>query len=248
MTPVHIFIGSSSNGEDAVSEAVYEWSLRKNIKPGRELVIHWMRQTHDPDSHWYGFDTHLWPTPFSGYRWAIPEYCAKHGIEKAIYTDEDMVNLRDIGDLYDIDLGNKAFGARRGTRFGGHEFCVMLINVPVALNYLIPVERQRVIANYHQRCIFSYSGNANVVMDLDPRWNVLDGENLMPAEMFQLHWTKMASQPWKPAWFTGVGEKHVRPDLVEWFEDLQKQAAEDGYRPENYIPNDKFGPYNIIGR
>ena len=73
--PIRLFIGSSSNGEDVPIEAIYEHTLRKNTE--RELEIVWMRQTRDMENFW-GIEkdaTQRWPTPFSGYRWMIPEYC-----------------------------------------------------------------------------------------------------------------------------------------------------------------------------
>ena len=80
---IRMFIGSSSNGEDAPIEAVYDYSLNQNCS--RDLDIVWMRQTEDVDSFWGGWNTPLWSTPFSGFRWAIPEYCNFEG--RAIYTD-----------------------------------------------------------------------------------------------------------------------------------------------------------------
>ena len=241
---ISVCIGSSSNGEDAESEAVLEYTLRKNSSVPLDIV--WMRQSNDPISYWSGFNTQLWPTPFSGFRWAIPEYFNFKG--RAIYMDEDMVNFRDINDLFTIDLNGKPFAARRGTRFGGHEFCVMVIDCEKARNFLVPVNRQRSLENYHLRCISSFSGNNMLVQDLDPRWNVLDGENLKIEEMYHLHWTKMATQPWRPSWFTGIQEDHPRKDLLEFWEKIKLEAAENGYTKSNYIPNTPPVQYNIIGR
>ena len=42
---VKLFIGTSSNGEDALIEMAYEYSLRKETD--RDLEIVWMRQTND---------------------------------------------------------------------------------------------------------------------------------------------------------------------------------------------------------
>ena len=46
--PVRVFIGTSSNGEDAKIEMAYEHSIRKNCS--RPVDITWMRQTNDKDS------------------------------------------------------------------------------------------------------------------------------------------------------------------------------------------------------
>lgn len=242
--PVRIFIGSSSNGEDAEIAAVYEYSLRNNST--RELDIHYMYQPpRDQASYWGDFTTQYWSTPFSGFRWAIPEYCGFKG--RAIYTDIDMINLRDINELWQIDLRGKPIAARRGQRFGGHEFCVMVMDCEAMQDLVIPVWRQRLLADYHRRMIQTFSGSSHV-LDLDPRWNCLDGEDREISDIWQLHWTKMATQPWKPAWFTGITQEHPRQDLVKMFRDMQLEAADAGFTVENYIPKYEPVKYNIIGR
>ena len=245
MKSTKVFIGSSSNGEDAEIEAVLEYTLRKNYAYSEPLEIIWMRQTTDPLSYWHGFQTKRWSTPFSGYRWAIPEYCNFEG--RAIYMDVDQINFRNIRDLHDISLYGRPFAARRGTRFNGHEFCVMVIDCAAAREVLIPVARQRKLEDYHHRCIANFSGNPTMVLDIDARWNCLDGENRPVDDIWHLHWTKMATQPWKPAWFTGVPEEHPRADLVKLYHSLREEAASRGYapRPRNHYETIE---YDIIGR
>ena len=55
---VRLFIGSSANGEDALIEMAYEYTLRKNTD--RDLEIVWMRQTNDEKSFWHGFADQNW--------------------------------------------------------------------------------------------------------------------------------------------------------------------------------------------
>lgn len=240
---VRIFIGSSANGEDAEAEMTYEYSLRKNTD--REVEITWMKQTRDESSIWGGWKTERWSTPFSGFRWAIPEACEFEG--RAIYTDCDMINFKDIGELLDTDLNGKPVGARRGSRFGGHEFCVMLFDCKAFEQHAIPVSRMKSIPESHHRMIGKFAGNEQLVHDLDPRWNCLDGENYAVDDIWHLHYTKMASQPWKPKWFKGTPEKHSRPEIAElWFK-MRDEASAAGYVSGNYIPEQPFGEYNIIG-
>jgi len=241
---VRIFIGTSANGEDADAEMTYEYSLRKNTD--RELDIVWMRQTRDEKSVWGGWNTERWSTPFSGFRWAIPEVCGFEG--RAIYTDVDMINFKDISLLLDTDLNGKPVAARRGSRFGGHEFCVMVFDCEAFEQYSMPVKRMKQIAESHLRMINKFSGNDELVTDLDPRWNCLDGEDYAVDKMWQLHYTKMESQPWKPSWFTGVTCDHKRSDLVELWYLTRQKALDAGYNVDNYIPKEKFGRYNIIGK
>lgn len=243
---IRLFIGSSSNGEDAEIEAAYEYSLRQNCS--REIDIVWMRQTNDQSSMWGGWQTQHWSTPFSGFRWAIPEYCQFEG--RAIYTDCDMINYRDMADLIEIDMQDKCVAARRGVRFGGHEFCVMVFDCAKFFNYAIPVHRLKRIPESHHRFIHKFSGNSDLVHDLDPKWNCLDGEDYKLSDIYQLHFTNMATQPWKPKWFTGNHQSHPRQDVVDQFTSTLQIAKNHGYNPQvvyDSLQSDVV-QYDIIGR
>jgi hypothetical protein len=243
---LRMFIGSSSNGEDAPIEAVYEYSLRQNCS--REIDIVWMRQSDDSDSFWSGWNTPRWSTPFSGFRWAIPEYCNFEG--RAIYTDCDMINYRDMADLINIDMQGKPVAARRGVRFGGHEFCVMVFDCAAFEQHALPVNRMKNLEGSHHRFINKFSGNSDLVHDLDPKWNVLDGENYNLNDIYQLHFTNMATQPWTPGWFTGNTQPHPRKDVVEEFRKYSQIAFNHGYDSDaiqSELSQNNF-VYNIIGR
>lgn len=243
---LRIFIGSSSNGEDAQIEAAYEYSLRQNCS--RDIDIEWMRQTNDHDSWWGGWNTPAWSTPFSGFRWAIPEFCNFEG--RAIYTDCDMINYRDMADLIDIDMQGKPIAARRGNRFGGHEFCVMVFDCAAFQQFALPLARMKNIAETHHRMIRKFSGNSDLVCDLDPKWNVLDGENYRIEDMYQLHFTNMATQPWTPGWYTGKTQPHPRDDVVQQFYSYLESATNAGFDPSFVKQNlqEDMVDYNIIGR
>jgi lipopolysaccharide biosynthesis glycosyltransferase len=239
--PIRIFIGTSANNEDSEAEMVLEYSLKKNTT--HPLEITWMRQTKDENSIWGGWETPRWSTPFSGFRWAIPEACNFHG--KAIYMDVDQVNLRDIADLYSMPMAGLPLAARRGVRFGGHEFCVILFDCERMADYLMPVSRMKPNPEAHHRYVNMFSGS-ELVLDLDPRWNCHDGDGLPIEDIWHLHYTKMETQPWRPTWFTGKVEEHPRQDLVKFWHDMRAEAVLNGCTP--VLNNDTFGQYNIIGR
>ena len=241
---IRLFIGSSSNGEDATIEAAYLNSIEKHCS--KEIEIVFMRQTHNPDSFWHGWATDTWPTPFSGFRWGIAEYCNFEG--RAIYTDCDMINYHDFKELWETDMQGKPLAARKGVRFGGHEFCVTLIDCAAFKEFAIPVSRAKVISGTHQRMIRKFSGNDDLVHELDPRWNVLDGESYDLKSIYQLHFTNMATQPWRPSWYTGTPQQHPREDVVQAYHTALAEAIESGYNPEDLKPKQPFGSYNIIGR
>lgn len=237
--PIKIFIGSSSNGEDALIEMAYEYTLRKNTD--RDLEIIWMRQTNDTGSFWHGFADQNWSTPFSGFRWAIPEYCNFEG--KAIYTDCDMLNFSDIGELIDMEIpDDKMMLARDGKRFGGKEFCVILFDC-AKFKSCTPVEQWKAEPTAHHQFIHMYIQH-NLVGDLDPAWNSHDGD-ITPFK--QLHYTHMPTQPWNPTWFTGETEEHPNQDLVDLFWNSVECAEAVGYKREDYIPEGRV-EYNIIGK
>lgn len=244
---VRLFIGSSSNGEDAPIEAAYEYSIRQNCS--REVDIVWMRQTNDHSSFWGGWQTERWSTPFSGFRWAIPEYCNFEG--RAIYTDCDMINYRDMAELYEIDMQGKPLAARKGQRFGGHEFCVLVFDCSKFKNYaMMGADRMKALPGTHHRFLAKFAGNNELVHDLDPKWNCLDGEDYKLSEIYQLHFTNMATQPWKPSWYTGQVQPHGRPDVIKAYETACQIARNNGYCADTIREQlqQDIVKYNIIGK
>jgi lipopolysaccharide biosynthesis glycosyltransferase len=241
--PVRIFVGTSPNGEDAEAEMVLEYSLRKHSS--RPVDITWMRLSRDPRSIWYsgkygrsGWRTRKWTTPFTGFRWAIPEACNFHG--KAIYMDVDMVNLHDISELYSLTFEeDKAIMARPGLK-SNYRFCVMLMDCEKLKTVLPPARKLQRLKQGHRQ-ITDMLLNSNYIQTLDPRWNCLDGEDLAIHEIWHLHYTKMASQPWKPAWYPGVTEGHARPEIADlWFQYKQEAMA------HNWWPKKPDPPYGAV--
>jgi hypothetical protein len=59
----------------------------------------------------------------------------------------------------------------------------------------------------------------------------------------------MATQPWKPGWYTGSPVDHPRKDVVELYYNKVKEAVDAGKVP--YEPGKDYATlkeYNIIGR
>lgn len=236
--PIRIFIGTSPNGEDAVAEMAYEYSIRKHAS--REVEIVWMRQTADPTNFWHGYWVKDWGTPFSGFRWGIPEYCNFKG--RAIYTDSDMLNFCDMAELFDLPMNDKLVLARASKRFG-REFCVMLIDCEKFKGRMGNVKAPGAHAAWYKAMV---QKQYKWVGDLDPAWNSLDGD-IRPFK--QLHFTNMLMQPWKPSWFQGVHEPHTSPDLEKLFWKMVEEAKDAGYKEEDYNlsldPNHIHVPLNV---
>ena len=80
MTTAHIFIGSTPYGQDAEFQMALEYSIRKHASI--PVMIYWMVADENPDSPWSGWDRSQWYTPFTGFRWAIPEVAAGMGLDR----------------------------------------------------------------------------------------------------------------------------------------------------------------------
>ena len=241
-----IFIGSSSNGEDSSIEAIYEYTLRKNCAQDIEII--WMRQSDLDHSYWSGWNTSKWHTPFSGFRWGIAEACNFEGL--ALYSDVDMINFKDISELFSIKMSDKPFAARLAKRFNGFQPCLMLIDCSKAKDILAPKETLMADQNMHSFYMNTlvkkpFFRKSKYFHEIVPRWNCLDGEDLRLDDIFQLHFTNMSTQPWEPSWYRGMKQPHPREDIVNLYYDLLEESAAHGFQPQKKSTTSI--KYNIIG-
>lgn len=207
---IKIFVGTSKNGEDTVAEKTLEYSLRKHCQ--EDLEINFMRNT---ENGIFGkFDDRKWATPFTNLRWAIPEYCNFEG--RAIYMDVDQLNLRDISELYNTDMGDRPFASRN------NRLCVMVLDCEKMKNHLKPISQIKKDSAYGTNIYWNILKQG---FDIDPRWNCLDGENRAIPDIWHLHFTGMPTQPWKPSWFKGIHKEHPRQDLVALWKSFAKEAG-----------------------
>ena len=99
---IRLFIGTSEK-EDWLAEQVYLYSIYKNLPSNQEIEITFLRPSMFPK-----WDRRYWGTPFTCFRYAVPELCNFEG--RALYTDVDMINFRDISHLFNTNLNGKPFG------------------------------------------------------------------------------------------------------------------------------------------
>lgn len=99
--PIRLFVGTDP--AQHIAERALEASIRKNTS--MPVDITWMRRG-DPGWDWGGHrepeEGNLWgrwATPFSLFRWAVPEACGYEG--RAIYLDCDMIVLGDLRELWE---------------------------------------------------------------------------------------------------------------------------------------------------
>ena len=181
---INIFVGTS-DFEDTFIEKILVYTLHKNTS--EELNIRFLRPRDFP--HW---DRSTWGTPFTCFRYAVPELMGYKG--KAIYMDVDQTNFRDIAQLYHTDLEGCAFGMvwdalqDNGIEGKKHQrprgwWCdsVMLIDCEKAKEYIeSPDKIAKWKGSYKWHfptmcgCPFKEKSKG-IIKELDERWNVFDG-------------------------------------------------------------------------
>ncbi len=105
--PIKLFVGTDIYQRAAGAERVVVNSLARHTT--QDVQIEWMRSD-QPGWEWGG-QSYGWCTPFSMFRWFIPQFCGYKG--RAIYIDADMAIMRDLTELWEHDLEGRA-GAYAG--------------------------------------------------------------------------------------------------------------------------------------
>jgi hypothetical protein len=252
---IRVFVGCAPNGEDAESQAVLEYTLRRHASLPIEIT--WMKLSRDPASPFYsngrmGWQTSSWSTPFTGFRFLVPSLCAFEG--RAIYTDSDVIFMADIAELWGQELQpGKCVKAK--TEGNPKRLCISLWDCAAAKPYM-PVKRDADALNF----IRARLGSARAIQAFEGNWNCIDGEDyadLYDADIKVIHYSLESAQPHlryavprlekagSKHWFDGKMRPHWRGDLVQLFDRCYGEAIAAGYPPERYIPEHPFGEYQI---
>lgn len=250
MEPIRIFVGTDVNGGCAECQMVYEYSLRKHSSVPIDLV--WMKISEDPESFWYGWNTDGFNTPFSAFRYGIPEYCGYMG--KAIYTDDDMLWLSDVAELWNKEIQPGKLMTGKKLKNGEIRHCVSLIDNE-KFDALPKASRRKQNLNFNESMKALTYPSTQIIEDV---WNCYDGENFDLSEVKLLHLTSMDTNPGiKMAlercgsnishWYDGPVRQHRRQDVVDIFHQYYTEALENGYRVEDYIPSKRVN-YNMVSQ
>ena len=233
---IPVFVGSSPWALDAESDMVLEYSIQKHASQPVEIV--WMRHSEDSSTPWGGWNRECWATPFSGFRWSVAEVALSRGYTRAIYTDNDVLFLADIAELWRMDFEGRPVIAREPWRF-----CVSVWDCEAAARMLPPVAEQKLDSLTNHR-LHAKFGDAEIAR-FPPAWNCLDGEDLPLEDIRALHFTDMSTQPAAaladdrlrelPArnlsrsprrhWYAGKRNDHRRPEAVDLFHRYYREAS-----------------------
>ncbi len=185
---IRIFVGTCPNNKKA--EKVLEYSVKKYCSEPFEIT--WMRNGDEP---FVGFDEINWGTRFTPFRWLVPTLVNWTG--KAIYLDVDILLLDDISKLWQTDMGGKAILSLQDNYSVMLMDCERLTCVPADFDEW-----------KQSSCRPQYDGLFNdtveilkefdMLGELDPKWNCLDGKNIDPRHAGLIHYTRKDTQPWQP--------------------------------------------------
>lgn len=187
-----------------------EHSIRKHASCA--VDIHWMRAGDSrfeitehgdpgtwkinvaPGSAWK--KRGAWGTPFSCFRFAVPELCAFTG--RAVYLDADMLVLGDVRELLTTDLvnGYKTISMPRT------DVAVIDCAYFADKTWWPSIEKMRPSGwiTWHYCKLLQQHGA--ITPSLDPKWNVCDRPMPTPdhgvGDAKLLHYTTVPTQPYKP--------------------------------------------------
>lgn len=245
---IRVFIGCDPNNCDLEQMMVLEYSIKKNTKQAVEIT--WMQLSHDEKSPWYsdqeqrlGWRTEKWATPFSGFRWAIPELCNFTG--RAIYMDADVIVLCNLAELWNTPFDSSAMVIAKGGKSTAR-LCTCIWNCEKAKNFLPPLAQIKEDPDSHQKLMMLIKKQPKLVQNYIDSYNCIDGENLPIDAIKILHYSDMGTQfshkyalprlelDGKKHWFDGEIMPHPRHDLAKLFDQYYEEAIAAGYKLENY--------------
>lgn len=236
---------------------VLDYSIRKNTV--QDCDITWMRLSHDPESPFYsdpesgrGWRTERWATPFTGFRWAIPELCGFKG--RAIYLDADVIVLCDLAELWTHPFDKDSFllAKNRDIRTN-HGTCVF--DCESVRNHIPSLQKLRKNPKSNSKVKRRLKRKPALITEYkDETYNCIDGENVDLKNIKILHYSDMGTQfshrhsipriekEGGEHWFDGVIRPHPRPDLTELFDRYYADAIENGYNLDDYR-SEPFGAF-----
>lgn len=257
---IKIFVGCAANNEDLESQAVLHWSLKKNAS--EPFIIRSMQLSKNPASDFYsngkaGWQISNWTTPFSGFRWAVPELCGFEG--HAIYMDSDIIVKGDIAELWNAPFEPGKMVIAKG---GNHpqRLCVCKWDCVAAKRWLPRLSDIQSDPNCHRFLMQRIAADRKLVQEFGDLgdWNALDidpldlvDENVkaihytgIPTHLGLKHAIPRLNKVGQQHWFRGTPRRNPVRGLQELFDELLVEAEAADYLREDYaVP--AFGEYKL---
>lgn len=262
---IKIFVGCAANNEDLESQAVLHWSLKKHAS--RAFVICFMQLSRDRASPFYsggaeggaegGWQISNWTTPFSGFRWAVPEICDFSG--EAIYMDSDVIVRGDVARLWDKEFEAGKMVIARGAPHP-QRLCICKWDCAAAKNWLPKLSDIKADPNSHHFLMKKIAADAKLVQPFGGvgNWNALDLEpGIWAPDVMAVHYTGISThlglkhsvprlaKTNQKHWFGGIPRAHPDQKLQKEFDDLLAEAAEHDYQVYDYQRIPPFGKYGL---
>lgn len=170
----------------------WETNVDLNIPHTNQTAIKQAKCWNISRSHPRPYSGEGWQTPFSCFRFAIPELCQFKG--RAIHLDADFIILKDLKEIFEMEMTHPVMSPHTRTDF-------MLIDCSrfeelAALGMWPTIEQMKssgeVIKYYWtklQEHLF--------IGEAPSSWESWDGKDFTE-KSFTLHYTDMRTQPWKP--------------------------------------------------
>lgn len=250
--PIRLFVGVGANNEDLEAQAVLEYTARTLCTQPLEIV--WMRQA--AQGPWAGWACASGRTPFTHFRWSIPEVCGFQG--RAIYTDVDFLFRADLASLWEQPIPNVALVRNP---IGKLSTSCILFDCAAAKAYLPSLAELRKMPDAHGTCLHFFRAHPHLLHATAGNWDCADFEKstdpakppLDDPRIKAIHYTRIETQlhlthalprlarEGAAHWYTGEVRQHNRPDLQALFDRLLAEALAGGYPLDRYLvkPFDK---------
>ncbi len=155
-----------------------------------------------------------WATPFTGFRWAIPEMCKFEGY--AIYQDADMIDVGDLRQLWEMGkMSDKPVYLSDG------KACVMVLNCAAFKNieWWPTIEQQKRGGATMYELRSALEGEGLIDRTMPRTWNFPDAYK----EGVKIcHFTNARTQPWGAYRHKFGMQQHPNPAAVKLWKHYKK--------------------------
>lgn len=237
--PIRVFVGCAP-GDDAESCAVLEHTLR--ARASEPVDVTWMHL--GGGKPYDGWQSGSWGTPFTPYRWIVPELCEWRG--RAIYMDSDVILRADIAELWEQDIPGVLLLRRTD---GKLRTCVMLFDCAAAREHIPTIAQLKAMPDAHAAVRGYFSAHRELLAPFAGDWNCIDLKGYASIDdprIKLIHYSSMSTQMHLPHatarlaaqgrrhWYDGATGAHWRPELIELFERELAAAKDAGFAVEHY--------------